>query len=117
MPQMDARAGLPRLTFWSSHVLGHLLLYAVGFVISSLIQRFLGAHWGMRGMADNNFLGYFLVHVLFAPTCILLGYNVSFFFEKDETAQIATDQIANLPLVTRRSFNMDQCANHSHLQV
>ena len=36
---------------------------------------------------------------MFAPNCILVGYIISFFFDSDETAQIATDQIANLPMV------------------
>ena len=92
-------SGLPRFLFWLSHGLGHLILYFVGWAISCLIIRFLGAHWGMTGMTDNNFLGYFLIHLMFAPNCILVGYIISFFFDSDETAQIATDQIANLPMV------------------
>jgi hypothetical protein len=48
----------------------HLILYAVAFGLSMTILRVWG---GMDGIAKNNFLGYFLLHFLYAPACILLG--------------------------------------------
>jgi Na+(H+)/acetate symporter ActP len=48
----------------------HLILYAVAFGLSMTILRVWG---GMDGIANNNFLGYFLLHFLYAPACILLG--------------------------------------------
>jgi len=60
---------------------------------TQIILRLVG---GMDGISMNNFLGYVVLHVLFAPCCILTGYFLSFFFAKEETAQVMTDQIVNL---------------------
>ena len=91
--EMFLLSGLPRLTFWLAHGLGHFLLYCVAFGTSFVILRALG---GMDGVVHNNFLGYALLYLLFAPAIILLGYCLSFLFDKEETAQVMTDQIVNL---------------------
>jgi ABC-type multidrug transport system ATPase subunit len=91
--EMFLLSGLPRLTFWIAHGLGHLLLYCIAFGIAFIILRTVG---GMDGVVSNNFLGYVLLYLFFAPAIILLGYCLSFLFEKEETAQVMTDQIVNL---------------------
>ena len=76
--------------FWLANLCAHLILYWVAFGLSMVILRAVG---GMDGIAHNNFLGYFLLHVLFSPACILTGYVLSFAFVKEETAQVMTDQV------------------------
>jgi len=88
-------SGLPRVYFWLASVIGHAGLYWVSFAISISILRGFGA---LNGIVENNFLGYVLLHILFGPCCILLGYALSFLFDKEETADVITDQAVNVPL-------------------
>lgn len=86
-------SGLPRIFFWIANALAHVILYWIAFGISMAILRGWGA---LDGIIHNNFLGFFLLHLLFGPCCILTAYVLSFAFEKEETAQVMTDQAVNL---------------------
>jgi len=86
-------SGLPRVFFWLANGLAHVILYGVAFAISMAILRGWGA---LDGIVQNNFLGFVLLHMLFGPCCILTGYVLSFLFDKEETAQVMTDQAVNL---------------------
>jgi len=89
-------SGLPRVFFWLANFLAHWFLYWLAFGISCAILRGFG---GSKGIQANSFLAYLMLHLLFSPCCIMTGYVLSFWFAKEETAQVMTQQCVSLPFL------------------
>lgn len=89
-------SGLPRVFFWLANFLAHWFLYWLAFGISCAILRGFG---GSKGIQANSFLAYVMLHLLFSPCCIMTGYVLSFWFAKEETAQVMTQQCVSLPFL------------------